>query len=199
VEVKCQVCGKKNEKSEMKKITTGKKTKTNKYYHPSCHQKHLKEKEFKQQEWQELDDLCELIKSIHGIESIPKQLFPDLQALRNGDVLYGKVKKKYKNGVKFRGIFLTYQYCADQIRYWKNKKEFKNTLSELRYGLAIVRNSVDDARNDYRKKQKAKEEKQTLQNHMDMMKDVKKGLRDKSKETNNKKENNKTDVTSLFD
>lgn len=184
----------------MKKVTTGNKTKTNKYYHHNCYEYYLKEQEFKEQERLKLDELCETIKVIHNIEIIPKQIFSDIQALRNGDVLYGKVKKQYKNGLKYEAIKITYEYCAEQIRYWKNKKEFKNVQSELRYGLAIVRNSVEDAKRDYRERQKSKEGKQEVKNHMSIMRDVNTELKKKNiNKTPNKKQNNEIDVTSLFD
>lgn len=137
-QVKCQQCGQKGDKEKMIQ------EKSKKYYHAEvCHGKFIKQQEFKTKEREELHNLVELIKDIHDKEVIPGGFFPYLQGLRNGDVLFGKVKKQYKKGVSFNLIADTYEYCKDKIDWAKKNKRFDDTMQELKYGLAIVKNNID--------------------------------------------------------
>lgn len=140
MQVKCQWCKNKDEKETMTSEQVGKQ---NKYYHPNCYDQYLIDKEFKQQERLELDSLVEIIKRVHDIKIIPNQFYPYLQQLRNDDVLFGKLKKQYKQGVSYKVITDTYEYCQKDIAWAKGNKDFNGTLQELKYGLAIIKNKID--------------------------------------------------------
>lgn len=149
-EVICVVCKQKNNKEKMRYIKSIKRY----VHHGKCYKKYVEHKRFKEKENQELTDLVETIKEVHGIKVIPRQFFSYLQDLRNDSVLFGKLKKKYKQGIPYPIIAATYKYCESDIRYWINKKEFDNILNELKYCLAIVKNKIDIVD---RKMQKTKE------------------------------------------
>lgn len=161
MKVKCRFCEKKDtERSDMifeEHITSGGNSQK-KYYHNDCYPKYLIEKEFKEKEQKELDNLIETILNIHKLESIPQQFYPFIQDLRNGTVLFGKKKKKYKKGYPYSLIAKTYKYCQDSIEYWKKNKEFDSTMGELKYAWAIINDKINVVKKKEEKKefQKAK-------------------------------------------
>ncbi|MCR8641416.1 hypothetical protein NV379_01990 [Paenibacillus sp. N1-5-1-14] len=140
----CQWCRNKDEKSLMIKDTKG-------YYHngKGCYKSLLDDKEFKRIEREKQTKLAEKIAEVYELENIqliPSQFYPYLQDIRNDSKLFGKLGKSYKNGIPYDGIAYTYDYCKDAIREAHRTKEFKNFLMELRYGLAIVKNNLVDAK-----------------------------------------------------
>ena len=133
--LKCQWCNTKD-RDEKVKDKKG-------YYHKKCFDEFLEYKKFKEKEKQDFALLLETICKIHRIDLIPNQFYPFLQEIRNGSVLFGKVKKSYKEGIEYNIIKQTYEYCQDNINWAKNNKEFKDTLQELKYGLAIIKNNIN--------------------------------------------------------
>lgn len=161
--VKCQRCGiTDTPKNEMEFEEIGVK-KQKKYYHKSCFQEHLKDKEFKAKEAKELDVLVEKIKEIYGVKVIPNSAYPYLQDLRNGTRFFGKLDYKYKQGYSYDLIAETFEYCADTIEYWNARKQFNGFIHALRYGLAIVcdRLSIVEKRRIQRERQEILIEKNT--------------------------------------
>ena len=78
--LKCQRCGVADtEKDELEFDLVGEKKPVKKYYHKSCYQEHLKDKEFKAKESKELDELIEVIKDIYGVKVVPNTIYPFLQ------------------------------------------------------------------------------------------------------------------------
>lgn len=157
--VKCQLCGKTDTpKEEMEYDLVGIKKKVKKYYHKECFQQYLKEKEFREQERKELDELVEVIKDIYGIKAVPNSAYPFLQDLRNGTKFFGKRDYKYKQGYKYSLIKDTFIYCADTIEYWNATKQFDGFMNAFKYGLAIVCDKLFIVE----KKNKEKEMKKTI-------------------------------------
>lgn len=151
--VKCYWCGEVDYPDEMIKgiYPRG-------YLHTHCIEPYKEDKENKRKEIEGKTKLAEKIAEVYqlnSIQDIPHQFYPYIQDVRNDSQLFGKLRKNYKNGIPYEGIALTYEYCKEKIREVKRVKEFDNFLSELRYGLAIVRNNVVNARNDYARKVRA--------------------------------------------
>lgn len=117
------------------------------YHTEKCYEEYLKDKKIKEQESKELDELVEVIKQIHDIEKIPKQFYPYLQDLRNGTELFGRIgQKKSKEGYRYKTIAETYLQCSDKIEWAKLNKNFKDTLSMLKYTYAIITNNIDQVK-----------------------------------------------------
>ncbi|SDX93859.1 hypothetical protein [Thermoactinomyces sp. DSM 45892] len=112
--------------------------KQKKYYHKDCFKKHLEDREFKDKERNELDQLVDVIKEIYDVKIIPTVAFPLLQKIRNGEEIYGKRIKKTKEGYDFSLISEAYSHCSETIRYWNRKKEFSGFMQAFRYGLVIM-------------------------------------------------------------
>lgn len=154
--IKCQRCGVSDTpKDNMEFELVGAKQ-TKKYYHKDCFVEHLKDKEFKKKESEELDKLVEVIKKIYGAKVIPNNAYPYLQDLRNGTKFFGKNDYKYKQGYTYDLIAETFEYCSDTIEYWNAKKTFNGFTNALRYGLAIVcdKLSIVEERRKQREKQR---------------------------------------------
>lgn len=129
---------------------------TPKYYHPNCFLEHLKDKEFKELERQELDKLVEVIKNIYGVKTIPNNAYPYLQDLRNGTKFFGKYDYRYKEGYAYDLIAEAFLYCSDTIEYWNARKTFNGFTNALRYGLAIVCDKLSIVENRRKEREKQK-------------------------------------------
>lgn len=141
--VKCQQCGVTDTpKSEMEFELVGQKRPMRKYYHKSCYQDFLKDKEFKAQEKKELDSLVETIEDIFGLrkQGLTQQAYPLLQNLRNGEKVFGKqtIGKRYKEGYTYSLIEETFRHCEDTINYWLGVKNFDGFMGAFKYSLTIV-------------------------------------------------------------
>lgn len=195
--VKCQYCLKVEESNKMRKSDKGK------YYHiEECYEKYLKEAEFKRKEAQKKDNLVNCIAKIHGLDSyllIPKAFYPYIEDVRNDSRLFGKLKKSYKNGIPYEAIEYTYEYCKDKISWAKQNKEFKNILSELKYGLAIVRNNLADAKNHHEKIKKQKQQSINIIAAAEKSIVVNEKIKNTQNENLNKKKETGIDLSSLFD
>lgn len=172
------------------------------YYHLEyCHDKYLKLKDFKANERKELDSLATTITKIHrltSVNTIPNTFYPYIQELRNDSVLFGRVSKRYKQGITYQTIEDTYSYCSEKIEWARGNKEFKNLMAELRYCFAIVKNNIENCLRDSSKVSKQKAETEILMNHVDSMRNVNKAISD----AQNKKvthTNDTVDITTLFD
>lgn len=180
----------------MEKIQAGKQ---HKYIHPECFPLYLKDKEFKEQENRELQELLETIKQIHRIDLIPPAFYPFIQEVRNGDVLFGKIEKKYKEGIPYQIIDYTYEFCDEKIAWAKANKQFNNVLSELKYGLAIVKNNVENAKKEMSKVENQTQQKEELTKQTEMMRDINQKIQEKKQPVQEDVESDSVDLTSLFD
>lgn len=126
---------------EMKFEMVGVKKPMKKFYHSNCFEKHLVEKEFRAKEQVEKDELTEVIKHIYGVKEVPRQAFPLLEAMRNGQPVFGKKQnmgKRYKEGYSYTLIKETFEYCSDTIEYWNSVKNFNGFMGAFKYALSIV-------------------------------------------------------------
>lgn len=141
----CRWCREKDTDDKMTIVKVGKQN--YRYHTEKCYEEYLKDKKFKEQESKELDELVETIKKVHDIEKIPRQFYPYLQDLRNGTELFGRIgQKKSKEGYRYKTIAETYLQCSDKIEWAKLNKNFKDTLSMLKYTYAIIANNIDQVK-----------------------------------------------------
>lgn len=141
----CRWCREKDTDDKMTIVKVGKQN--YRYHTEKCYEEYLKDKKFKEQESKELDELVETIKKVHDIEKIPRQFYPYLQDLRNGTELFGRIgQKKSKEGYRYKTIAETYLQCSDKIEWAKLNKNFKDTLSMLKYTYAIITNNIDQVK-----------------------------------------------------
>lgn len=194
--MKCPVCEQYGHKDKMTKEAD------KKYYHNEyCHERYLRNKAFKQKEKEELDSLINTIVRLHKLQSIstfPRTFYPFIQELRNDSVLFGKIERRYKEGLTYKTIEDTYLYCEEKIEWAKGNKEFKNVMSELKYCFAIVKNNIENYFRDGKKLSKQKAETEILTSHVESMRDVNKVIiaaQNKAVQNNE----DKVDITSLFD
>lgn len=167
-QVTCKWCKEKGSKDEMYEL------KKSHYIHFNCYDAYLEDKEFKAKEAEAQKNLMITIADIYGLDSytqIPHSFYPYLADIRNGNVLFGKYGKQYKQGASYQWIEYTYDYCREDIKkiHEIKKGDFKNFMAELKYGLAIVRNNLVDAKNKFvaekNKKEKAEREKQLISDY----------------------------------
>ena len=107
-EVKCQWCNKKDNKEIMiceekgtdKCNKNGTEKKVRKYYHDSCFIEYQKDKQFKEQETKELDELYRYLLNLHNVKVLDARMMEKIQDLRNGTIKVNNKKiKRYKEGV----------------------------------------------------------------------------------------------------
>jgi ribosomal protein S19 len=139
---KCLVCSEKYLDDDM--IIVEKVGKSNRRVcKGGCHNKYLADKEKKRIEKEQLDDLVEVIKEVHGIEIIPPQFYSYLQDIRNGNELFGRVgTKKSKQGYSYKEIAETYKSITDSINWALSAKQFTNTMNMLKYTRSILLNNI---------------------------------------------------------
>lgn len=133
---------------------------TRMYFHKGeCWEKRLAHKEFLRTENEQLDNLCETIKRVHGLEIIPNSFFSlCLQPVRNGNYRQGRKVIKYKKGVSYKMLDETYKYCEKSIEKIRSTKDFGGTLNELKYCFAVVIDKIPVVAKKIRQKQKLEEE-----------------------------------------
>lgn len=164
------------------------------YFHiGECYEKYKRHLEFKQKENEEYQSLCNTIKDIHKILVIPTGFIYQIQDLRNGNVnKKGQIEKKYKNGVPFNIIEEAYYMAKPDIEKVKSFKQFDSSLGELRYGLAIVVNKINEIALKRKKAEQAKVEAQKIKQHSELMKEIKRKVEPKQRE-------DEIDLTTLLD
>lgn len=137
MKVKCRWCG---EKAERESMIFEEKNNKKLYFHNECYPDYLKDKEFKEQERKEKDALVETIKRIYGVQDLPRQVYPFLEDLRNGNPVFKGQQpgKRYKQGYKYSVIKEAFEYCENQIKYAIQNKDFDGFMNAFKYGLAIV-------------------------------------------------------------
>jgi hypothetical protein len=153
----CQHCGGKEpynkEVHDLKIYTTKGGQEQKRYFHRKCLNKYEKEEAFKNKEQEELDKLVKVVGEIHDAPKppnlayqLPRIWYHMIQDIRNGTNRYTKnMKKRYKKGIPYNVIVEAYKLAKDGIKWSKMDKQFKDTASEIRYGLAIVNNKIPDA------------------------------------------------------
>lgn len=152
-DVKCYVCKEKYDKSLMKveEKETGKFNKdgspriTRRYFHRDCYEKFIKDKEIKQLELKELDELYRYLLKIHEIEVLCSRMIEKIQDLRNGSVkLKGEKIKRYKEGIKYSVMLLSYKQQEENITRVLRTKSFETKWNEFSYCFGIMLKTVND-------------------------------------------------------
>lgn len=196
MKVKCRFCDAKDtERDDMLLhiIETETGNKYNRYYHKECYPKYLQHQEFLDKEKVELDFLFETIKEVHKIETVPDKFYPFLQDLRNGNVLNGKIKKKYKSGYPYTLIAKTYLFCRESIEYWKKNKDFKDsTMSELKYCWAIINDKINAVKKREEKKEFQARQQKIVENKYNNE------IKTEQVETNYKKKKDELDISDFL-
>ena len=149
--VKCQHCNEQGDKSVMKCESTdtgqllksGKPKLLRKYYHLTCYDDFLKEKEFKQQELIELDHLYQYLLGVHDVKSLDGRMMEKIQDLRNGTVKMGNKKVvRYKNGVSYALMLDSYKFSASTIDEAIKNMQFDKKWNEFAYCFAIMNSNI---------------------------------------------------------
>lgn len=141
----CQICKEKSPREEMEvdeKISPKSGKVSRKYYHKGeCWETFQEQRAFTDKENEEWDYLWSVFEEVYGFP-VPSRFVPFLQDLRNGTIRVGKVRRRTKRGYPFKLIAETYKACESDIEWAKKTKDFKGTLQECQYGLAIVANNI---------------------------------------------------------
>lgn len=199
---KCKYCKESitDKNDEVKVSIQGEKRVTNRYFHSECMKlqelkdiEKEKRVEFLKKEKEEIDSLDLFVKKVHNVPfDLPKRFYIALQDLRNG-TNRGKFEwtKKYKEGVPYHIIELSYRLALSDIERAKLSKRFKNFEEELMYCFAIARNKINEAwRKHMRDSQVQKQQKAKEVSIMDML--------DDTREVAFKKQENNGDFSYLF-
>lgn len=163
--------------------------KTNLYFHPECYEKHLKHQAFLDKDREKKDEFNEVVKKIYGVPEnlqLPPSYWELIGDLREGTNRYERLwKKKYKQGIPFDVLKEAYLLAKGDIAWARLNKKFKTLEVELRYGLVIVLNKINDA---YRK-MKSREQQESMSKAMEevqveMMKEDREVVYKKQKDEN---------------
>lgn len=109
-----------------------------KYYHKSCWQERLKEKELIKKENEELDKLVETIYDIFGVKFLPDLAYAHLANMRNGNKDFGKDTNKSRKGYTYDVIEDTFKFCRESIEWANSNKNFNGFMNAFKYSLAVV-------------------------------------------------------------
>jgi len=161
---KCQWCKDIGEKEKMycDEKPTGKFNKNGspkmfrKYFHTSCHELFLDDKEYKRIEADKLKNLYDYLLNLHGLISLDERMMEKIQDLRNGTIkINNKKVKKYKSGVPYELMLQSYRYNANTIDDVVRKMHFKEKWNEFSYVFGIITKSVNDINIMNEQKEKA--------------------------------------------
>lgn len=164
--VKCQHCNEQGDKSQMKceskdtgeLLKSGKPKLINKYYHLTCYDDYLQDKEFKQQELIELDYLYQYLLGVHNIKSLDGRMMEKIQDLRNGTVKMGNKKvNRYKNGVSYTLMLDSYKFSASNIDEAIKNMQFDKKWNEFAYCFAIMNSNIPNVEKAQKFTQERKE------------------------------------------
>ncbi|RYI30491.1 hypothetical protein EVU96_08745 [Bacillus infantis] len=151
-EVKCFWCKNKGDKSlmDVEEKGTGKFNKngsekmSRKYFHSNCYEPYKKDRELKQQDLVELDELYQHLLSVHNLDILDGRMIEKIQDLRNGSVkLNGKKIVKYKQGVRYSLMLDTYQSIQQKIDFILSTNQFKEKWNEFSYIFGTMVNNIN--------------------------------------------------------
>lgn len=195
---KCQWCGvddtlMEDMKFEMKGIKAPKKA----FYHEHCYGEYRIKQDFLDKEKAEKDELTEVIKEIYGIKGdLHRQAFPLLESIRNGQPINGKeTNKRYKEGYEYHLIRKTFEYCTDTIEWANANKNFDGFMQAFRYALSVILDKIYVV--EQREKERQRQEMRIEKHFEDIQLDE--NNFELEYETNFKKKDKKSDITSFLD
>lgn len=159
--VKCPICLEFDEKEKMIQ------EENKRYYHiEMCHSQYkLEQKELTEEQEYKMK-LAKLLEKLYNLESykfIPSFYWIRLEQLRNEYTEANELGRAYKNGLPFKALYMTYDYCFNiaKITY---SKDFDSFSGQMMYDLVIVQNNLVECRNYYIEKTKQeKRVEQTVQ------------------------------------
>lgn len=137
---KCKWCGEKTVYKYKSLDGDGKSSKKEEgYFHENCYPLFLEDKEFKQKERKELDELNDYLLNLFNVKFLNHGVYTILASVRNGDsgALGGKAIKN-KEGYPYSTILETFKYCEESIYYALRTKDFEGLNHALKYILYIV-------------------------------------------------------------
>lgn len=140
---KCQWCGIDDTLMEdMEFEVKGEKAPKKLFFHKDCYGDYREKQDFLDKERAEKDALVEVINDIYRPKGgIPRQAYPFLEAIRNGEPVFGdkqQIGKRYKEGYSYDLIRETYEHCTETIEYWNSVKGFDGFMQAFKYGLSII-------------------------------------------------------------
>lgn len=140
----CRWC---KEKGDMETMVSEKQGKQNKFYHQSCYEDYVADKEFKRVQVVLKQSLHDKVADIYKIpiDMLPKDYFSYIENIRNGEPAFKghKPSTKYKEGYEYTIIEKTYDYCRKDIEYWNEAKDFDSIGTAIRYGLRIILDKIN--------------------------------------------------------
>jgi hypothetical protein len=112
-----------------------------------CIENYKRDRLFKIKEKEEYANLCEYIMKIHNQSFLPNGFYFILRELRDGTIRQKDIHiKKHNQGVPWSDLLVAYKYSEESIKKSINTKVFNNLMGELNYGLAIVKNNLNKAK-----------------------------------------------------
>jgi len=172
------------------------------YFHNGeCVEKYYRHKEFLKKEKKEKDELFYMLIKLHKLEKtsdIPPLFYRKIEDLRNDNWILGKYDKKYKQGVSYRGIHYTYDYCKEEIQIALTRMADRPIIEQMAYCLGIVRNNVVDAFKNAKNNAKQKEHVNKLMENIEDMSEVRAKIK-QVQINSNKEDKEEIDLLSLFD
>lgn len=130
---------------------TGKLTKTGKesirraFFHKECDELHKNDEEFKAKESEELDELYQYILKMHNLEVMDGRMFMKVQDLRNGTISLNRKKvRRYKEGVEYSRMLLTYKHIENRIDQVLRSMDFANKWNEFSYVFSMMVNNLNE-------------------------------------------------------
>ena len=131
----------------METMVSEKQGKQNKFYHQSCYEDYVADKEFKRNQVVLKQSLHDKVADIYKIpiDMLPKDYFSYIENIRNGEPAFKghKPSTKYKEGYEYTIIEKTYDYCRKDIEYWNEAKDFDSIGTAIRYGLRIILDKIN--------------------------------------------------------
>lgn len=152
---KCQWCKENGEKETMvcdetptgKFNQNGSEKMIRKYYHLNCHNDFKKDREFKQKEANELDELYQYLLRLHNLKTLDSRMFEKIQDLRNGTIkLNNKKIKRYKDGVPYSLMLQTYLHLQNNIDDILRKMTFQTKWNEFSYIFGTISKNVNEVK-----------------------------------------------------
>jgi len=151
------------EKGTGKYNQNGSEKKLRKYFHSECYKNHLKDKEFKEKEIKELDELYQYLITLHKIDALDGRMMERIQDFRNGTIKVKNQKiKKYKNGVTYSKMLQTYQFIEDKLKKVHEYKHLEPGWQEFTYFFGTMVNSLNEVQHVMKKQAKETAIKETV-------------------------------------
>lgn len=166
-EVKCFRCKELVVKDEsIHEVYETEKTKTNRYFHKKCYDEY----KANQQEYKEMDEVCQYIKKeIFGWsdkQRVPKHLVSRIQGIKTGEFVPNRNGKVYgnANGYPYDVILKTIKYKKlEMVIAFKDKSKFKDDEHRVNYLISIILSNINDVYMKLKAKKESDQRLETLQ------------------------------------